>query len=212
VFKNTLSVDTFRGLKLVGKSKILPGAYLAGGTALALRLGHRRSVDLDFFTRKKFNEQIVVRRLKKLGKFKEKTVDWQTVMGSLFGVSFSLFYFEYPLVGKTDQFEGVAIASLKDIAAMKLRAIGDRGTKRDFVDLFFLAKEMRLAEVFQLYHKKFGGLTEQKYHLWRALNYFEDADKDVLPKMFRPVEWSQVKRFFNGEVKKLAAELKLTRG
>ena len=45
-----------------------------------------------------------------------------------------------------------------------------------------------------------------------ALNYFEDADKDVLPKMFRPVEWSQVKRFFNGEVKKLAAELKLTRG
>lgn len=206
MFANTLSGNTLRGLKQLGKEKILDQAYLAGGTALALRLGHRQSVDLDFFTNKKFTEKVIVQRLKELGHFEEKTVDWQTVMGNLFGVSFSLFYFEYPVLEPGDKFEGVTIASIKDIAAMKLGAIGSRGTKRDFVDMYFLVQELSLPVIFSAYGQKFHNLAEQQYHLQQSLNYFEDAEKEALPKMFKPVEWEEIKRFFTSEVKKLAKE------
>lgn len=205
MFTKTLSPDTFRGLKLIGKEKWLDFAYLAGGTALALRLGHRRSVDLDFFTQKEFDEQILLANLKKTGQYEPEQTAWRTLKGQFFNVSFSLFYYEYPVLQKSDDFQGVKIASLKDIAAMKINAIEDRGSKRDFVDLYFLSQMFSFSEMLEFYDQKYHCLESHKYNILKSLNYFEDAEGEDLPQMFKDVAWPMIKTFFQREVKKNSA-------
>lgn len=204
MFTDTLSSNTLRGLKLLGKAKIVDPAYLAGGTAIALRLGHRQSIDLDFFTTKKFNEQIVLRRLERTGKFVKDQLDWQTIMGEFYNVKFSLFYYSYKILDQADDFFGIKIAGLKDLAPMKLHAIEDRGTKRDFIDLYWICRHIELADIGWLYDQKYGHFEERKYIIYKAINYFEDADRDKRKLiMLEPVDWENVKQFFNEQVRKL---------
>lgn len=207
MFKNTLSPDTLRGLKLIGKEKWLDFAYLAGGTALALRLGHRQSVDFDFFTPKKFDELIILTQLKKTGQYTPEQTAWRTIRGQFFHVSFSLFYYEYPVLQKSDDYWGVKVAGLKDIAAMKINAIEDRGSKRDFIDLYFLSQRFSFPEMFEFYDRKYHCLESHKYSILKSLNYFEDAESEDSPRMFKPVNWPKIKVFFQKEVKKLSSDL-----
>ena len=206
MFANTLSPDTLRGIKLIGENHWLDFAYLAGGTALALRLGHRQSFDLDFFTQEKFDEQVVFMQLKQTGQFESKKIAWKTVMGDFCNVSFSLFYYEYMVLDKFDDFEGLKIASLKDIAAMKLHAVEDRGSKRDFVDLFFLTKYFNLAEIADFYDKKYHCLEEHKVFISKALNYFEDTEAEEMRPMLADYNWLQIKHFFTAQAKLLAKQ------
>ncbi|MCX6706506.1 MAG: nucleotidyl transferase AbiEii/AbiGii toxin family protein, partial [Candidatus Woesebacteria bacterium] len=187
MFTNTLSPNTLRGIKLIGNGKWLDFAYLAGGTALALRLGHRQSVDLDFFTPEKFDEQIILSELEKTGQYKIQQTAWQTVKGMLFQVSFSLFYYKYPSLDKSDSFLGINIASLKDIAAMKINAVEGRGSKRDFIDLYFLSQNFSLEEMLKFYDLKYQCLKEHKYNILKSLNYFEDAEGEDPPKMIKEI-------------------------
>jgi hypothetical protein len=205
MFTNTLSANTLRGLKLIGRQKWLDFAYLAGGTALALRLGHRQSIDLDFFSRDKFDEQAVLMQLLRTGHYEAKQTAWRTVIGKLFKVSFSLFYYQYPILAKEDDFYGVRIASLEDIAAMKIHAVEDRGSRRDFIDLFFLSQKFKLSEMFKFYDQKYHCLEEHKYFILKGLNYFEDAEGEDLPKMLLAVDWEKVRGYFQEEVKKLSS-------
>lgn len=207
MFADTLSPNTLRGLELIGKEKWLNFAYLAGGTALAIRLGHRQSVDLDFFTPVKFDEQIILAQLKKTGQYESRQTAWRTVKGFLFQVSFSLFYYEYPILERSDDFLGVKIASLKDIAAMKINAIEDRGSKRDFIDLYFLSQKFTIPEMLKFYDKKYHCLEDHAYNIFKSLNYFEDAESEKSPNMIKSVDWLKIKNFFQSEVKKLSSKL-----
>ena len=120
------------------------------------------------------------------------------------------FFYPYPLLFKTHKFLGIEIADIKDIAAMKISAIGDRGTKRDFIDLYFIlneAKVLTLEEAFKLYDKKFKVLSQNKIYLLKSLVYFDNADKDKSPKMIKKVSWQKVKKFFISEQKKLIKKL-----
>lgn len=204
MFANTLSPDTLRGIKLIGENHWLDFAYLAGGTALALRLGHRQSFDLDFFTQEKFDEQIVLMQLKQTGQFESKKIAWKTVMGKFCKIDFSLFYYDYTILDKFDDFEGLKIASLKDIAAMKLHAVEDRGSKRDFVDLFFLTKYFSLSDIADFYDQKYHCLEDHKIFIAKALNYFEDTEAEEMRPMLVDYNWLQIKHFFTGQVKILA--------
>lgn len=205
MFTKTLLPDTIRALKLVSNISIVKKSYLAGGTALALHLGHRYSFDLDFFTRAVFDEKALLSELKTLPEFKEDGTGWRTVWGKVSKTKFSLFYYEYPLIKKTVNLEGIQILQKEDIAAMKIHAVEDRGTKRDFFDLYFLAKEFSLEEMLEFYNQKYGNLKEHFYIIIRSLNYFADAEKEhANPKMLIPVSWDEVKTFFKEEVKKLA--------
>lgn len=206
MFANTLSSDTLRGIKLIGSNHWLDFAYLAGGTALALRLGHRQSFDLDFFTLKKFDEKVVEMNLTQTGEFKPTQIAWKTVIGKFCRIDFSLFYYQYQVLDKTDDFEGVKIASLKDIAAMKLHAIEDRGSKRDFVDLFFLTKYFSLEEIGEFYEQKYGNFTEHRYFILKGLHYFEDANSEEMRPMLVEYNWSHVKHFFETEALRLAKQ------
>ena len=99
------------------------------------------------------------------------------------------------------------LAGKRDIAAMKIHALADRGTKRDFVDVYFLAKEYPLDEMLEFYESKYGNLKEQFYYIVRALDYFADAEHEKRPlSMLTSVDWEQVKTFFQAEAKRLTRE------
>lgn len=204
MFTKTLSKNAAGALALLGDSKILEGAYLAGGTACALQLGHRVSLDLDFFTDKEFNTDFILDQLEKLPGFKlDETARW-TILGSFPKVKFSYFYYRYPLIKKTITFSKTNLASLEDIAAMKIDAISSRGTKRDFIDLYFLAKKFSLEKILEFYDQKYGKLSNNIVHIMRSLDYFADADPQESPKMLEKVSWEEVKKFFQDQITKLA--------
>lgn len=205
MFTKTLLPDTLRAIQLVSTNKDIQNAYLAGGTALALQIGHRVSVDLDFFTLHEFNQKQLSDKLTTLPEFvQDGTAQW-TVWGKIGQTKFSMFYYKYPLLEKTTEFEGIQLASLQDIAAMKIHAIEDRGTRRDFVDTYFLSKHFSLEEMLDFYQKKYSVLQDHMYMILRALNYFEDAEQEKqMPQMLVSVEWEEIKEYFHTEAKRLA--------
>jgi hypothetical protein len=204
MFEKTLVRGAKTYLALLGKSRLLDDAYLAGGTAAALHLGHRLSIDFDFFTTKAFEPQRVVEQLAALGKFVAETAEKGTVFGNFEGVKFSLFLYPYSVLFPFQVYLSLKVADLRDIAAMKLQAISARGLKRDFIDLYFICQGGQpLREVFDFYQQKYGKLSSNLFHLQKSLVYFEDAEIDEMPQMLKPASWNDIKAFFEAEVKKL---------
>lgn len=204
MFTKTLLPDTVRAIKLVSNIPIVKSAYLAGGTALAIHLGHRISVDLDFFTQAEIEEDILAQDLNRLSEFKQEGKAWRTVWGRIGETKFSLFYYKYPLLAPTQKFMQINLLDLKDIAAMKIAALGDRGTKRDFVDLFFLSKVYSLNEMLSFYDQKYGDLETKLYHLIRSFDFFADAENDAHPEMLIKISWEEIKDFFHKQSMQLA--------
>ena len=205
MFTKTLLPDTFRAIKLVSGITEIKQAYLAGGTALALQIGHRISIDLDFFTQEKFNEVELSTKLAKLPKFIQDGTTQGTVWGKLDQTKLSIFEYKYPLLEETVSFEGLRLANLADIAAMKINAIESRGTRRDFIDAYFLSKKYTLEEMLNFYQKKYSVLEDHLYSILRSLDYFEDADQEnQMPQMLSPVTWEEVKEYFRSQTHKLA--------
>lgn len=183
---------------------MLNKAYLAGGSALALHLGHRYSLDLDFFSQQKFDAPKVASNLEKIGKFQKEEVLSDTILGKFNTIKFSLFHYDYPIIAKLHDFLGIKIADPKDIAAMKAVAIMDRGKKRDFVDLYFLIRAgLTVEKIFKLYDKKYHLLEVNLFSLIKGLQYFIDAEDTEMPKMIKKVSWSKIKRFFEKEAVRL---------
>jgi hypothetical protein len=203
MFTKTLLPNTIRALKLVSNISIVKKSYLAGGTALAIQIGHRISVDLDFFTSQVFDEKTLSGELSRLPEYKETGTAWRTVWGKVTNTKFSLFYYQYPLIEKTILFEGIQMLSKKDIAAMKIHAMEDRGTKRDFIDLYFLTKEFTLEQMLAFYGQKYGTLEDHLYSILRSMNYFVDADMDRMPEMLIKTDWGKVKEYFERETRRL---------
>lgn len=134
------------------------GAYLAGGAALALQLGHRRSRDFDWFTKETLPPENVASDLKATGlslSIRENTVG--TLHADVGGVEYSLFRYRYDLIAPLVNFEGCNLASLADICAMKLAAIHQRAVKRDYVDLYMIFHRggFTLDRALQSWHHKF---------------------------------------------------------
>src|SRR3989338_6755933 len=141
MFGSVLSDSAQTALALLGESGLVAKAYLAGGSALALHFGHRYSLDFDFFTPDSFDPLKLSKKLQRIGKFEETLAKGISLIGMFQSVKFSYFQYEYPLIFPTTKFLEVNLANPKDIAAMKLVAIMDRGTKRDFIDLYELTKQ-----------------------------------------------------------------------
>ncbi|KKS43647.1 MAG: hypothetical protein UV07_C0028G0005 [Candidatus Azambacteria bacterium GW2011_GWB1_42_17] len=210
MFSQTLLPHTIRGLPKLAAVSTIKKAYLAGGTALALQLGHRISEDLDFFIPLEFKELSLINELKHLGNFREDQQSWQTIIGEFEGTKFSIFYYPYEIIDPFLTYEGLNVVGKKDIAAMKIHALEDRGTKRDFVDVYFLSKEFSLEQMFEFYDQKYHRLDDHLFHIIKSLNYFADADstEDKTPKMLNGIPWEKtwnsVKTFFEREALRLA--------
>ncbi len=207
MFTKAVYSETKTNLALLGKSNLLKDAYLAGGTAVALQLGHRLSFDLDFFTPKEFNTLKIIEQLERIIDFKLQETTQGTILGRIKNIRFSLFLYKYKLLYPLKNFFGINVLDLRDIAAMKIAAISARGVKRDFIDLYFMCKAViGIEEMLRLYDKKYGKLASNFIHIKKSLIYFMDAEDQKMPKMLKPCKWEEVKRFFEIEVKKLAVK------
>ena len=174
------------------------GFYLAGGTALALQIGHRTSLDFDFYTKEKFNNKKTLTEFEtRFQEVKLIQIPEQTLIIKVNGVEVSFFHYPYdlvfPLVRKK---ETLSLASKEDIAAMKLISIIQRGTRRDFVDIFFLIKEFGLGEILEWAKQKYPSFNI--YLALQALTYFHDAEKEKEDRRIsylKPVKWANVKKY-----------------
>lgn len=182
------------------------GFYLAGGTGLCLRLGHRRSLDLDLFRVAPFDPAELVSTLAASGtELGAVRLSPGTVQAELCGVRTVFFSYHYPLLERPDEIEpGVPVASLRDIAAMKIEAIASRGARKDFYDLYFIAQAgVGLPEALAAFSERFASASPELYHRLRSLTDFEAADAEPEPRLLRPARWSDVRRYFEERARAL---------
>jgi len=183
--------------------------YLAGGTALALFLGHRRSNDFDFFRAKEFVPQDLLSVLRETGEIEVLQETSGTLTVRLRGVPVSFFRYDYPLLRPLHESPwGIPLADPEDIAAMKLAALSGRGSRKDFIDLYFYAQECApLRQVLDRFREKYRGISVDPYHLLRSLTFFDDAEAEAMPELLRGGTWDQIKSFFRAEAARLFHEL-----
>ena len=171
---------------------------------MALRLGHRVSLDLDLFSAKNAlgaeERRTLFDTLKASGPLKIKAAKDGTCHLDLGGTPVSLVHYAYPMLGRPQSWRGLEVASLEDIAAMKLSAVLGRGSKKDFIDLYELCQRPGLDRVMTAAGRKFPLHADFPLQAARALLYFEDAEKDPMPHMLVSLEWDAVKQFFLREV------------
>lgn len=146
--------STETALGAIAAAKLEPSFYLAGGTGLALRLGHRRSLDLDFFAEDEVDEEALLRDLQRVGELSVMAKAKQTLDVHLFDTKVSFLAYPYPMLFPFDSYAGVPVADPRDIARMKISAISSRGTRRDFTDLYLASKTYGLDELLRLFDRK----------------------------------------------------------
>ncbi len=203
-----ISAEVQASLELVGQTPLAARFYLAGGTATALHLGHRRSYDLDFFSPVPFDKGDPRRFLGPLGRLIVEQEDEGTFLGTLNDVRISFFIYPYRLLAPPVLFGAVRIVALEDLAIMKLDAIASRGKKRDFLDLYFICRDfLTLREMLPLVERKYERVEYNFTHLLKSLMYFEDAEADPMPEMLKPVSWPDVRHFFEQEAQLLFRQL-----
>lgn len=179
--------------------------YLAGGTDLAIQLKHRYSFDLDFFTTENFSEKNLDLDLKEISGYKLDRLEKDTLLGNINDTKISFFRYDNPLIEKPLVFRKTKLAAISDVAAMKLDAIGSRGIKRDFIDLYFICqKKYLLDRCLNFYQQKYPHGKENTFHIIKSLTYFEDAESGEMPEMIEPAFWPEVKKYFEKEAILLA--------
>ncbi|MEW6746283.1 MAG: nucleotidyl transferase AbiEii/AbiGii toxin family protein [Planctomycetota bacterium] len=198
MFPNVLSGEQARVLELLSREQECGRFYLAGGTGLALRFGHRQSEDFDFFSPAPFGNSVLKEKMSHLAPLTVLQDSEGTLTVEIESVRASFLNYPYPLLGPPESTPwGFAIASNEDIGAMKLSAVASRGSKRDFFDLFVLCSgPLPFGALFEAFRRKFASVRFDEYHLLRSLSYFDDAESEPDLRMIRPITWEQVKQFF----------------
>ncbi len=184
--------------------------YLAGGSAIGFHFGHRRSRDLDFFSR---GASVDLSRTKAdlLAHFKNVVIVHETdvaLHAIVEDVPIDFVRYAYPPIQVADSDLGIMIASPLDLAVMKLAAISRRGIRRDFWDLYVIATSgVALRTMGTAYVQRFGVAEPDLYHVLRALTFFDDAElESTLPSGMTPQLWSEIKRYFLQEAPRLIAK------
>lgn len=173
----TVEPATLELLKKLQQEPLLATFNLVGGTALALRIGHRKSVDLDLFTREEFDLEEVKSMLIEKYDLKVSYERQQTLKGFIGGVMIDCIRFNYPHLQTPDEIDGVRLESIPDIIAMKLSAIAQNGTRiKDFIDIATLSTKYSLDEMLQFYADKFSNANIVMPA--KALTYFDEINFD----------------------------------
>lgn len=183
----TVSPECLELLKNISESDFFSDFVLVGGTALALQIGHRNSVDLDFFGNKEIDEELYVKELQKFGKVNILKVSKNILITSVNSIKTDFVNYTYPWISEKKIIENIPLASREDISAMKLNAISGRGSKKDFIDLYFLLNEFSLKQMIDFYRKKYTNHSE--FGMLKSITYFEDADLESAPEIFHNFDW-----------------------
>ena len=188
----TISSDTLNLFKRLASLDELSEARLAGGTALALQIGHRKSIDLDFFGHIDYSMDELKMAMESVSSDVQPINSTKTMRFYVVeGVKIDVVNYPYSWIDESVIEDGLILAGFEDIAAMKLAAITNRGTKKDFIDLFFLLKKYSLSQMLDMYLKKYS--DSQLFTVLKSLVSFVDAELDPMPHMLQDVTWEEVK-------------------
>ena len=188
-------------LKKIMSEKLFSDFNLVGGTALALQMGHRNSIDIDLFGNSEINSEFFIEKLSEFGEVKVAKSTKNILITKINEVKVDFVNYKYPLLSECLFIENIRMLSVKDIAGMKLNAIAGRGSKKDFIDLYFLLNEFSLEDIVSFYEKKYK--DGSVFMVQKSLTYFEDADAQQQPKMFKDFNWETCKQKIIEEVLKL---------
>src|SRR5258708_3746602 len=200
MYTNLLPEDTKSGLKKL-KNLNLNNFYLSGGTALALQIGHRESEDLHFFNKDDFEPEKLQIELSKIGKLSDIEISNGTLNCFLDKTKLQFLYYPYDLLEEKISWEGIYLSSILDIACTKLITVSARGSKKDFIDIYFLLKDYKLEFLIKKLKEKYSNLDYNTLYILKSLVYFEDADKQPNPRMHKEVEWKRIKEEIVEKVK-----------
>ena len=184
--------------------------YLAGGTALALSAGTRKSVDLDFFTEaKEFSGEELLSHFIDNKNWRTGIHKKNTIYGTFFNAQIS-FIVNPAFIPKQDplRFGSIKILQPLDIAVMKIIAISQRGRKRDFFDVYWCAKNIEpLENTIKRLRTQYPSVAHNYHHILKSLVFFEDAENDPIPDIHFEVTWKQVKNYFVKEIPLIAKNI-----
>jgi len=198
-----LTPETKELYHLISRLPFISEFYLGGGTGLALQIGHRFSVDLDFFSDSpgavgEAQRKTILNVLKEESSLK---ITWDkdgTFVATWKNVGISLFRLDqHPLVKTPNLIENVRVAAIEEIGAMKLAAILSRGTRKDYIDLYFILQQKSLTQLFEVATIKYPYNAAFPTFAVRALSYFDDAEAELMPRMISQVKWEEVKSFLD---------------
>lgn len=199
----TVAAGTLELIKDLQKIIEFSNLRLVGGTALSLYLGHRNSIDIDLFGTHNLSSEDIVELLKERG-WKIELINKTKNIITLFcnQIKVDIVQYNFPWLDELIEEEGIRLASKKDIAAMKLYAITGRGTKKDFIDLYYLLQEYTLEEMIGFFKEKYKEIS--LFMVVKSLGYFEDAENYEMPKMYTNVSWEEIKDKIKSELKRLS--------
>lgn len=199
----TILPDTLELLKRIQASNLFKNTRLAGGTALALHLGHRQSVDLDLFGAIDATLEEIVDELSEFADV--SPISSSKMMRFLIadGVKVDIVNYHYPWIDNPVIEDGIVLAGIKDISAMKLSAITNRGTRKDFIDFYTLRKRYSFDELIRFYLEKYT--DAQLFTTIKSLTYFNDAQQDPFPVMLEPLDWEALKMSIVADVNGFSA-------
>ena len=189
--RQTVHSDTLDLLIALCSDPEIESFALTGGTALALRFGHRLSVDLDFFTPEAFETEALLQSLAQRYGFVPTNINRAGLSGVIRDVKVDFVVYRYPLLQPFETVEGVRLFGIRDNIAMKLSALTNRGAKKDFYDVHRLLRELSLSELVTIYQEKYP--SHDAAILLRSMLYFDDADEDLDPVTLDGTRWEQVK-------------------
>ena len=203
--KEVLSYDTEKLLFQLSELHELARFSLAGGTALAIQVGHRKSIDLDFFTSQDFSSNELLELIERKWNVHDVFLDknsascWMNTTKERVKVDF--IKDAYARIGELVQFEGLRLYPIKDIAAMKLNAITNRGAKKDFYDIYALLEDSPLTNLLELYEAKYD--NRNSFAVIKSLSYFTDAEAEPSPILLSDASWTAVKEKIRREISML---------
>lgn len=211
MYWEVIDKNRYNILKKVIEKISLENYYLAGGTALALQTGIRESFDFDFFVQIEFDENLLIQELEEIGNLEVTVCRKGTVHAILNGVQLTFLYFKNNLVAdkiEVEDVKGLYLASIKDIAIMKLIAISQRGTKKDFFDLYYICNNFNITitDILKMLKEKYDENKVNYAHIIQSLAYFEDAEDENLPKVFIDYNWEKIKEYYIKEQIKIYSE------
>jgi predicted nucleotidyltransferase component of viral defense system len=203
LFWNTVTADMRGILNEFSRSQVGGKFYLAGGTALSLQLGHRLSVDLDFFSPTEDIPTIRPVLEKSLAAFQPTLADsaWGNLVYLARNIRIGFYGYGYELVAPLVEDETMRLASVEDIALMKLDALLARAARKDFYDLYFICQKVSLRKILNLAPKKYPSTRDFETQTVKRLTYFENAEQDVEPTLLHPASWQSVKEYFIEQAK-----------
>jgi len=201
--KEAISPLTLELLTRIQQKEYLKGFYLVGGTALALQIGHRLSVDLDLFSNFSFDTAYLLENLSSDFDFKLYFSANNTLKGSIEGVKIDILAHRYPYVCSPLVIENISIISIPDIIAMKLNAISISGQRiKDFIDIYYLLKSYTIDDMLRFYKTKYAAFNE--VNVLKSLIWFEDIDYSDMPVLLEnpKLKWSEVSKKIRQDTQK----------